>query len=73
MSKSLGNSLLLEDLLKKYTNEAIKFALLGNNYRNDINITILYAHAVEHIFNRTVGKTAVFFKAFDCEIYVAAF
>lgn len=28
MSKSLGNSLLLEDLLKKYTNEAVKFALL---------------------------------------------
>jgi len=39
MSKSLGNSLLLEDLLKKFTNEAIKFALLSNNYRNDINIT----------------------------------
>ncbi|MDE5667255.1 MAG: cysteine--tRNA ligase, partial [Clostridia bacterium] len=39
MSKSLGNSLLLEDLLKKYTNEAIKFALLSNNYRNDINVT----------------------------------
>lgn len=39
MSKSLGNSVLLEDLLKKYTNEAIKFALLSNNYRNDINIT----------------------------------
>ncbi len=39
MSKSLGNSLLLEDLLKKYTNEAIKFALLQNNYRNDVNIT----------------------------------
>lgn len=39
MSKSLGNSLLLEDLLKKYTNEAIKFALLQNNYRNDLNIT----------------------------------
>ena len=31
MSKSLGNSLLLEDLLEKYTNEAIKFALLQNN------------------------------------------
>lgn len=38
MSKSLGNSLLLEDLLKKYSNEAIKFALLQTNYRNDINI-----------------------------------
>ncbi|MCD8205703.1 MAG: cysteine--tRNA ligase, partial [Clostridia bacterium] len=39
MSKSLGNSLLLDDLLKKYTNEAIKFALLSENYRSDINIT----------------------------------
>ncbi|MDE5722386.1 MAG: cysteine--tRNA ligase, partial [Clostridia bacterium] len=39
MSKSLGNSLLLEDLLKDYTAEAIKFALLQTSYRNDINIT----------------------------------
>lgn len=39
MSKSLGNSLLLSDLLKKYSNEAIKFALLQTNYKNDINIT----------------------------------
>ncbi len=39
MSKSLGNSLLLADLLKKYSDEVIKFALLQTNYRNDINIT----------------------------------
>ncbi len=39
MSKSLGNSLLLDDLLKKYSNEAIKFALLQTNYKNDVNIT----------------------------------
>ena len=39
MSKSLGNSLLLADLLKKYSDEAVKFALLQTNYRNDINIT----------------------------------
>ena len=38
MSKSLGNSLLLEDLLEKYSNEAIKLALLQTNYRNDINL-----------------------------------
>ena len=50
MSKSLGNSLLLEDLLKKYTNEAIKFALLQNNYRNDINITDeLFPEAERHL------------------------
>lgn len=39
MSKSLGNSLLLRDLLDNYSAEAIKFALLQNNYRQDINIT----------------------------------
>ncbi len=50
MSKSLGNSLLLEDLLKKYTNEAIKFALLQTNYRNDINITdTLFPEAEKHL------------------------
>ena len=50
MSKSLGNSLLLEDLLKKYTNEAIKFALLSNNYRNEINITDdLFPEAEKHL------------------------
>ena len=50
MSKSLGNSLLLEDLLKKYTNEAIKFALLQTNYRNDINIVDgIFAEAERHL------------------------
>ncbi len=39
MSKSLNNSLLLSDLLEKYTAEGIKFALLQTNYHNDINIT----------------------------------
>ena len=39
MSKSLGNSLLLSDLLDKYSPDAIKFALLSTSYRNDINVT----------------------------------
>ena len=50
MSKSLGNSLLLEDLLKKYTNEAIKFALLQFNYRADINLTDgIFDEAEKHL------------------------
>lgn len=50
MSKSLGNSLLLSDLLEKYSNEAIKFALLATNYRNDINVTDdLFPEAEKHI------------------------
>lgn len=50
MSKSLGNSLLMKDLLEKYSNEAIKFALLQTNYRNDINITDeLFPEAERHL------------------------
>ena len=52
MSKSLGNSLLLSDLLAKYSNEAIKFALLQTNYRNDINVTDdLFPEAEKHLYD----------------------
>ncbi|MBQ8726453.1 MAG: cysteine--tRNA ligase [Clostridia bacterium] len=51
MSKSLGNSLLMSDLLKKHSNESIKFALLQTNYRNDINITDdLFPEAEKHLY-----------------------
>ena len=51
MSKSLGNSLLLAELLEKYSDEAIKFALLQTNYRNDINITNeLFPDAEKHLY-----------------------
>ena len=51
MSKSLGNSLLLADLLEKYSDEAVKFALLQTNYRNDINITDdLFPDAEKHLY-----------------------
>ena len=50
MSKSLGNSLLLRDLLDKYSAETIKFALLQTNYRGDINITDqLFPEAEKHL------------------------
>lgn len=50
MSKSLGNSLLLEQLLEKNSAEAIKFALLQNNYHNDINITDgIFDEAEKHL------------------------
>jgi cysteinyl-tRNA synthetase len=52
MSKSLGNSLLLADLLDKYSDEAVKFALLQTNYRNDINITDdLFPEAEKHLYD----------------------
>ena len=52
MSKSLGNSLLLTELLEKYSDEAVKFALLQTNYRNDINITDdLFPSAEKHLYD----------------------
>lgn len=52
MSKSLGNSLLLQELLEKYSDEAVKFALLQTNYRNDINITDnLFPEAEKHLYD----------------------
>ena len=51
MSKSLGNSLLLAELLEKYSEEAVKFALLQTNYRNDINVTDdLFPEAEKHLY-----------------------
>ncbi len=67
MSKSLGNSLLLAELLEQYSDEAVKFALLQTNYRNDINITDdLFPEAERHILEfykalaaiDEMGKTA---------------
>lgn len=50
MSKSLGNSLLLRELLDKYSPETIKFALLSTNYRGDINVTdTLFPEAEKHL------------------------
>lgn len=51
MSKSLGNSLLLADLLDKYSAETVKYALLQTNYRGDINITDeLFPDADRHLY-----------------------
>ncbi len=57
MSKSLGNSLLLKDLLDKYSYETIKFALLQTNYRGDINIT-------DNLFPEAQNHLVEFYKVF---------
>ena len=58
MSKSLGNSLLLKDLLDKYSPETVKFALLQTNYRGDINVTDnLFPDAEKHLVD--------FYRVFD--------
>lgn len=59
MSKSLGNSLFLKDLLNEYSPETIKFALLQTNYRGDINVTDnLFPDAEKHLYE--------FYKVIDC-------
>ncbi len=51
MSKSLGNSLFLKDLLDQYSQETIKLALLQTNYRGDINVTDnLFPDADKHLY-----------------------
>ncbi len=64
MSKSLGNSLLLGDLLDSYSPDAIKFALLSNNYRADLNVTdTLFPEAAAHIlkFYTLIGEAEKLF------------
>ena len=74
MSKSLGNSLLLNELLEKYSDEAVKFALLQTNYRNDINITDeLFPEAEKHLYEfystlNVVDKVAFKLKGMELTI-----
>ncbi len=79
MSKSLGNVLLLSDVLDEYSDEALKFALLSSNYRGDLNVTDnLFAGAEAHLvrfyalidkiekaFPQETGKAAEVDEAFD--------
>lgn len=52
MSKSLGNSIVLSDLLDEYNYETVKFALLSTNYKNDVNITPdFFTEAEKHMYS----------------------
>ena len=51
MSKSLGNGILLKDVLQKYDADTIRFALLRNTYSADIDITdALLPESRKHIY-----------------------
>ena len=70
MSKSLGNTLNLRDLLDKFSPETIKLALLSTNYRGDINITDnLFSDAEKHMtdFYRVLQKAEAFGKVEPAE------
>lgn len=57
MSKSLGNGILLEDLLKKYNSDVIKITLLQNHYRSDINV-------IDGLFEQYENKVYMLYKLF---------
>jgi len=55
MSKSLGNGILIEDLVKNYDSDVIKMTLLQNNYRSDLNI-------VDGIFEQNENQIYMLYK-----------
>lgn len=57
MSKSLGNGILLEDLLRDFPGDVIKLTLLMNSYRSDINI-------MDGIFDSNESKIYDIYKLF---------
>ena len=57
MSKSLGNGILIEDLLKEYNSDVIKITLLQNHYRSDVNI-------IDGIFQQHENKVYMLYKLF---------
>ena len=58
MSKSLGNGILLRDLLDKFNGDVIKLTLLQNSYRSDLNI-------MDGIFESNEGKIYAAYKLLD--------
>ena len=55
MSKSLGNGILLQDLLKNYNPDAIKMTMLLNNYKSDLNV-------VDGLFENSEEQIYLFYK-----------
>jgi cysteinyl-tRNA synthetase len=51
MSKSLGNGISIEDMLRKYDSDVIRFALLRNTYSSDIDVSdTFFSDAESHIY-----------------------
>ena len=60
MSKSLGNGIMLDDLLEKYDREVVRFGLIQGNYKNDLNITDnLFDEVESHLYDFYVAMEKV--------------
>ena len=57
MSKSLGNGIVLEDLLNNYNAEVVRMGLLSNKYSSDLNV-------VDGMFELTESKLYDIYKLF---------
>ncbi len=58
MSKSLNNSVFLSDLLDEYNSEIIRFTLIENSYRSDMNV-------IDNIFEQNEKKLYKIYDAFN--------
>lgn len=58
MSKSLNNSIFLEDVLDEFEADVIKMLILSNSYRSDLNV-------IDGMFNTLEGKVFNLYKLFD--------
>lgn len=58
MSKSLGNGILLQDLINEYDSDTIKLTFLQNKYRSDLNI-------IDGIFEISEKKIYSLYKMFE--------
>ena len=66
MSKSLGNGILLQDVLAQYDSDVIRFGLLRNSYSTDIDITdTLFPEAKKHVYKMYSVMNDVQMRSFD--------
>ena len=66
MSKSLGNGILLQDILTQYDSDVIRFGLLRNTYSTDIDITdSLFPEAKKHVYKMYSVMNDVQVRSFD--------
>ena len=71
MSKSLGNGIIIEELIEKYNTDVVKMTLLQNNYRSDINIMDgMFEQNEKNIyaFNKALAKIDELTKNIEVEI-----
>ncbi len=58
MSKSLGNSIFLKDILNEYVADVLKFVILQNSYRSDLNV-------MDGMFDTMEKKVYKIYKTFN--------